>query len=50
MYTKNLEHLANMLDTLEVIVEPFSHFITMWSKNEVFMMVVNDICGELPFV
>lgn len=50
MYTKNLEHMAKMLDTLEVFVEPFSHFITMWLKNEVFMIVVHDICGGLPFV
>ena len=48
MCTNNLEHLANMLCTLEVFVEQFSNFITMWSKDEVFMMVAHDIYGEFP--
>lgn len=48
MCTNNLEHLANILCTLEVLVEQFSNFITMWSKDEVFMIVVHDICGEFP--
>lgn len=48
MCTNNLEHLANMLCTLEVFVEQFSNFITIWSKDEVFMIVVHDICGEFP--